>query len=262
MVAGSLMNHGANRRHVVILHAAAQRVGHQLLRQCGDEGVGAAQKGLPQGHRSVHFGAVGKNAGSVHGSVRFASNAPCADSVEVFQREAERVHEVVADRAGRIPAMLFHTLSHRAWSHTCVVLFQRGYVRRRGRHGSSENVLQKPLAAQHGRRSRRVRRDGENAALPQQAAPLLARNGHATKVAAVYVRDSVVPRQAFVDERIIGVQKIERAAILAHDAVEEHLGLLSESLSQIVVEVGEGLGVPRQARQIAQVQPLRCEVGC
>src|SRR5260370_35722490 len=74
VVAGSLMNHGANRGHVVILRAAAQRVGHQLLRQCGDEGVGAAQKGLPQGHGSVHCASVGKNAGSVHVSVRFASN--------------------------------------------------------------------------------------------------------------------------------------------------------------------------------------------
>ena len=44
-------------------------------------------------------------------------------------------------------------------------------------------------------------------------------------------------RQPFVDERVVSGQQIEDAAILAHDAVEEHLDLALERPAQTVVEV-------------------------
>ena len=68
-------------------------------------------------------------------------------------------------------------------------------------------------------------------------------------------------RQPLVDERVVGVQQVEHAAILAHDAVEEQLGLALEGLPQVVVEVGEDeqIGIP--VAQLAQEQPLSGEVG-
>ena len=46
-------------------------------------------------------------------------------------------------------------------------------------------------------------------------------------------------RQPLVDERVVGRQQIEHAAVLAHDALEEQLGLAPERLPQVVVEVRE-----------------------
>ena len=50
------------------------------------------------------------------------------------------------------------------------------------------------------------------------------------------VRDAVVPREPLVDERVVGGQQVEHAAILADDAVEEQLGLALHRLGQRVVE--------------------------
>ena len=49
--------------------------------------------------------------------------------------------------------------------------------------------------------------------------------------------NAVVPGQALVQERVVGVEQIDDAAILAHDALEEQLRLLLERLAQVVVEV-------------------------
>ena len=68
--------------------------------------------------------------------------------------------------------------------------------------------------------------------LPWPSRPRRSSSGqrHAAEVAAVDVRDAVVPRQPLVDERVVGVQQVEDAAVLAHDALEEQLGLRAERL--------------------------------
>ena len=78
--------------------------------------------------------------------------------------------------------------------------------------------------------------------LPCPSSPrraLSCRQRHAPEVAALDVRDAVVPRQPLVQERVVGAQQVERAAVLADDAVEEQLGLAPERLAQRVVEVGK-----------------------
>ena len=91
-----------------------------------------------------------------------------------------------------------------------IAFLQRGHVgRRRGRR-SSHNVLEDPFAAQHRRGPRRVRRDSEDAALPQQPGALpIAGESDAAELAAVHVRDAVVLRQPLVEEGVIGGQQID-----------------------------------------------------
>ena len=60
---------------------------------------------------------------------------------------------------------------------------------------------------------------------------------HAAESASVDAGNSVVLRQAFVQERVVRPDEREHAAILAQHAVEEELGLLPEGLPQVVVEV-------------------------
>ena len=98
--------------------------------------------------------------------------------------------------------------------------------------------------------------------LPWPSSPLRASlvTAHAPEVAAVHVRDAVVPREPLVDERVVGVHQVEHAAVLAHDAAEEQLGLALEGLAQVVVEVGEDEQVRIPVAQLAQEQPLAGEV--
>jgi hypothetical protein len=67
--------------------------------------------------------------------------------------------------------------------------------------------------------------------------------------------------QAFVEERVVGAQEIEDAPILAKNAFDEELGLAAERPPEVLVEVREQTHVGCSGVEIAQVEPLRCEVG-
>ena len=65
------------------------------------------------------------------------------------------------------------------------------------------------------------------------------RQRHAAELRTVDVGNAVVLRQPLVDERVVGGQQVEDAAILLDDAGEEQLDLALERAAQVVVEVGE-----------------------
>jgi hypothetical protein len=75
---------------------------------------------------------------------------PARVGVEVFQREADGIHDLVAARARRAGAVPRHLLPQR--QRLAVVarrLFQRRHVRRRLRRRRAQEVLQHPHAALH-----------------------------------------------------------------------------------------------------------------
>ena len=83
--------------------------------------------------------------------------------------------------------------------------------------------------------------------LPWRSSPprsLSSSKRDAPEAAAVDVRNAVVLGEPLVDEGVVGAQQIEHAAILAHDALEEQLGLPPEGLPQVVVEIGEQRACP------------------
>ena len=61
---------------------------------------------------------------------------------------------------------------------------------------------------------------------PRRASPA---SVDAAELAAVDVRQAVVPRQPLVHERVVGGHQVQHVAILAHDAGEEELGLAPEA---------------------------------
>ncbi len=78
--------------------------------------------------------------------------------------------------------------------------------------------------------------------MPQQSSAMaVGRQNDAAEAIALHVGNAVVARQPLVEERVVGTQQIERAAILADDALDEHLGLDAKRLPQRVVEVGKVL---------------------
>src|SRR5690606_31784330 len=83
---------------------------------------------------------------------------------------------------------------------------------------------------------------------------------HAPELRAVDVGDSVMSRKPLIDERVIGRQQLENAAVLANDAAEEELDLAPEGLAQRAVEVREQLDDGLARRDAAHVEPLPGEV--
>src|ERR1700704_4923437 len=137
--------------------------------------------------------------------------------------------------AGWVGAMLGDSLPHGEILTSTGIVFQRWYERWRRWWGRAENIIQNPLAANHWRGSRGIRRDGENAALAEQSASLaILVERDAAEAAAVHVRNSIVLCKPFVQEGVVRPEKVEHTTIFAHDALEEKLGFLTEGLSQIV----------------------------
>src|SRR5262249_45254987 len=95
-----------------------------------------------------------------------------------------------------------------------------------------------------------------------QAATLaIGSQGHQAEVAAVDIRNPIVPGQAFVQKGVVRLDQFEDAAILAQHVVEKELGLLAERLTEIVIEVRVETRVRLDRLQITQAQPLTGEVG-
>src|SRR5262245_33877564 len=160
-------------------------------------------------------------------------------------------------RARRICSMLRHAFAHRKDLAYRIFLRQRRHVRRWRRWRRSKDILQDPLAAQHGRSAVRVGGHGENTSLSKEPAPYaVVRQSDAAEVAAVHIRNAVMFCEPFIQEGVIGIQKIDDTAILFYDASKEQLSLAAECLAQVVIEVRELPAIRTYSGQISQVQPL------
>ncbi len=69
-----------------------------------------------------------------------------------------------------------------------------------------------------------------------------------------------MPREPFVDKRIVGAQEIDDAAILADRAADEQLRFTLEGLQQAEVVVGIPILIDDHFLDAAQIQPLRGEI--
>src|SRR5262249_52342492 len=98
-------------------------------------------------------------------------------------------------------------------------------------------------------------------AFSKKASATLVGQRHAPEVTAEDVRDAIVLRKPLVHERVVGGQQIDDVSVLADDAPKEQLGLASERLAKVVVEVGEKIRVGNDPAQVPQLQPLAGEVG-
>ena len=141
-------------------------------------------------------------------------DAPRAGDVEVLERQADRIDHAVARRARRVRAVLLHALAHRAQPAVFRLRrrFEVRHVRRRRRRRRAEQHFHHPLAAQHRRGAIGVRRQRQDAAVAEQAAPPRVRIRHLAELVADDVRDAVVLREPLVDERVVGREEIAAPA--------------------------------------------------
>src|SRR5436190_13564053 len=107
--------------------------------------------------------------------------------------------------------MLLHLLPQRQGLSGFGARVQRRHgERRRGRRLRAENVFKNPLPALDERGAIRLSGYGEDRAFAEQTAPRVefTTERDAAELASVDVRDSVVFREPFIDERVIGGQQI------------------------------------------------------
>ena len=83
---------------------------------------------------------------------------------------------------------------------------------------------------------------------------------HLAEGGAIDAGNAVMLGQALVHIGVVGVQEIQRAAVVAHHAVEEHLGFGLHRLAQAHVEIREGAAVGLLIFQPAQIEPLAGEI--
>ena len=82
------------------------------------------------------------------------------------------------------------------------------HTRRRRWWWGAQEDFHDPLASQHRRGPVGVGRQRENAAVAQQASPLVVRIGDAPEVVSRDVRHAVVPCEALVDEGVVRSQQL------------------------------------------------------
>ena len=106
-------------------------------------------------------------------------------------------------------------------------------IRRRQWSRHAQDVFENPLAARDGRCAIGDRGHQQQARLAQQAtARIVLRQTHAAETVSTHSGHPVVAREAFVDERVVGVEKITNAAVFADDAFKEHLRFASHRTAQ------------------------------
>src|SRR4030095_1174942 len=124
-----------------------------------------------------------------------------------------------------------------------------------------EDVLQNPLSPNDGRGSIRIRGGHQNRAFAEQpAANAVRRQGHTLEARALHTGDAIVPGEALVQERVIGVEQVSDWTILANEAAKEQVHFLLERLAQVVVEMEKRFGTRLMCPNVADVQPLSREV--
>src|SRR5580693_450254 len=97
------------------------------------------QNRLAKAGRPVELGAIEQFALGIDAEPTVVA-APHADSVEVFERESDRIHHGVTARAGWILAMLFHALADRSRLAVVSGFLQRWDIwRRRWRRRAQQN---------------------------------------------------------------------------------------------------------------------------
>ena len=143
-----------------------------MRQNCLQEGFATDREQIiPQTVEIGEFGAVHDFHLGVDRAAAQIFFAAAADRVEAFQRKAEGVDPLMADRALRVAGMLLHQLPHRQTFQGGFVRRQRRHVLRRTRQTLAEQNFANPIAAQDRAGARSARLLGKGGRLAQDSTP-------------------------------------------------------------------------------------------
>src|SRR4051812_28676950 len=96
-----------------MLNAAAERIRHEFFGERFNKLIRPAFERLPQIDRTGDRTSIDQLSGRIDeraGPAVF--RAPCADRIEILERESERVHNAMTSVARWLCPVLFHDLAH------------------------------------------------------------------------------------------------------------------------------------------------------
>ena len=135
-------------------------------------------------------------------------------------------------------------------------LLEVGHDGRRRQRRRVQQVRDDVFPAQHRRRAVGHRRHRQDAAVAEQAAPVRIGHRHAAEARAVDAADAVVPRQPLVDERVVGVEQVERGRFSRTMLAKSSSVSRRNAWRTLSSKSGEQQDVRRDLVQVAQLQPL------
>ena len=144
-------------------------------------------------------------------------------------------------------AVLLHPLAHRLRRRSPPFSLSAGTLGGGGGGGAPSMFSSSHLPRSDRRRPvrRTTSRSGCSPGRAAAARPSVER--HAAELTAVHVRNAVVPRQPLVDERVVGRQQLEHAAVVAQDWLSRNSSVSRRNrLPQVVVEIREQHRVRRR----------------
>jgi len=139
VVGSGLARDGADRGHIVGFQAPAQRIDQQLFDDCGDEVIRPRQNRLSQAGYAVHLGAIGELAGRRDRRAGFFG-PPGSYGIEIIQREADGIHQLVATGADGIGAVHLQPRPQCAGRCAFGVFRKRRHLRQRRRRSTRAAV--------------------------------------------------------------------------------------------------------------------------
>src|SRR4051794_33368018 len=127
------MRHFLDGQPVVEFEATTERVGKHFFRSATQEITTLLrEEDRPQFRRTVELFSADELARGINGP-GVVLLAPCADAVESFEPEADRIHACVTTRADRIHAVLLHALAQGAVQLSAVLIVKVRHFWRWGR---------------------------------------------------------------------------------------------------------------------------------
>src|SRR6266849_4122729 len=131
--------------------------------------------------------------------------------------------------------MELEPVANRSGPSTITPLRQRRNIGRWCWRRGTEDVFEQPLAAQDWRGPIGIRRDREQAPMAQQPAALVrVRQRDPSEAAPINTRNTVVPGEPFVQERVTRAQQLGHASVLMDLAVDEQLGFALKRFAKAV----------------------------
>src|SRR6267378_1932992 len=225
MILCQIFSDSLYRAFVTILQSPAQRISKHLFGQAANKIIAFFfEQQCLEFCRAVERFAGLQLARCVYVKITFPL-APGADSIEILETEADRIHSGMTGGAVGIGAMLLHSMSKRS-GQSLFAFFEFRNIRRGGRRRSAQNIFEHPFASLHGRSARWVGSDRQDAGLSQQTTALISLERHPPELISLHTIDSIEMRQFPIQKCVVRANKFHQAAILPANRFEEKLGLL------------------------------------
>ena len=186
---------------------------------------------------------------------------PIPDGVVFLEGQAPRIDAAMAAGASFRFAVRCEQLGDGRRTVFRIFAFQFRHIGRWRWRRFIEQVFQQPHPAFDRMPFHAIRGPRQDSRVGQHAAAMMFRRERdSAELGAANVRDPVVRRERFVEERVPRFDQLEQAAVFPQEGADKVQGLLPHRGRQFVVEAWITVALDRDALQSVQLEPLLGEL--